>query len=92
VLFADAGQLVGITRRKMVIDRGERQGVRPGQRLSLMRQSKFRGTKPTLVGEAVVLAVRRDTATIRVEWATDVIYFGDDGDWAVHLKPSSPIR
>ena len=89
VLFADAGELVGITRRKMVIDRGERQGVRPGQRLTLLRRSKFRGTKPAVVGEAVVLAVRRDTATIRVEWATDVINFGLDGDLAVALASSS---
>ena len=90
VLFADAGELVGITRRKMVIDRGERQGVRPGQRLTLLRRSKFRGTKPAIVGEAVVLAVRGDSATIRVAWATDVIYFGIDGDWAV--PASSPMR
>jgi hypothetical protein len=92
VLFADAGELMGITRRKMVIDRGERQGIRPGQRLTLLRRSKFRGTKPALVGEAVVLAVRRDTATIRVEWATDVIYFGEDGDWAVPVRtpPAAP--
>ena len=88
VLFADAGELVGITRRKMVIDRGERQGVRPGQRLTLLRRSKFRGTKPAIVGEAVVLAVRRDSATIRVAWATDVIYFGIDGDWAVPASSS----
>ena len=88
VLFADAGELVGITRRKMVIDRGERQGVRPGQRLTLLRRSKFRGTKPAIVGEAVVLAVRRDSATISVAWATDVIYFGIDGDWAVPASSS----
>ena len=88
-IFADAGELVGITRRKMVIDRGERQGVRPGQRLTLLRRSKFRGTKPAVVGEAVVVAVRRDTSTIRVEWATDVINFGLDGDWAVPLASSS---
>jgi hypothetical protein len=85
LLFADVGQLLGIARRKMVIDRGEHQGVRPGQRLTLLRQSKFRGTKPTVVGEAIVVAVRQYTATILVEWATDVIYFGEDGDVAVSV-------
>jgi len=92
VLFADAGEMVGITRRKMVIDRGEHHGVRPGQRLTLFRRSKFRGTRPAVVGEATVLAVRRDTATIRVDWATDVIYFGVDGDLAVPVAPPPSIR
>lgn len=92
LLFGDAGELLGVARRKLVIDRGTRQGVQPGQRLTLMRKSKFRGTKPTVVGEAVVVAVRQYTATIRVEWATDVIYFGEDGDVAVPAAPVSSIR
>ena len=94
VLLADAGQLLGIARRKVVIDSGARQGVQTGQRFTLLRSSRSGDNKPTVVGEAVVVAVRRNSATIRIEWATDVIYLGDDGDWAapvsdVHLSRES---
>jgi len=77
ILFADAGQLIGAPRRLMVIDRGRDRGVRAGQRLTLFRRARFGSGTPTVVGEAVVVAVRADSATIRIERATDVIAFGD---------------
>jgi hypothetical protein len=77
VLFGDVGQLVGAPRRLMVIDRGRDRGVRPGQRLTLFRRARFGGNVPQVVGEAVVVAVRDDSATIRVERASDAILFGD---------------
>lgn len=77
ILFGDAGQLVGAPRRLMVINRGRSEGVRAGQRLTLFRRSRFGGGAPIVVGEAVVVAVRADSATIRVERATDAIAFGD---------------
>lgn len=82
VLFADAGQMVGVPRRMMVIDRGEQSGLHLGQRLTLFRRSRFGDSRPTVVGQALIVAVRRTSATIRVEQATDAIYFGNDGDWA----------
>jgi hypothetical protein len=89
ILFADAGQPLGVTGRMMVIDRGARQDVRPGQRFTLFRRSRFGDARPMVVGEAVVVAVRRDSATIRVEHSTDAIFFGDRGDWAAPHRPSS---
>jgi len=89
ILFGDPGQQLGVTRRMMVIDRGARQGVQPGQRLTLFRRSRFSGAKPAVVGEAVVVAVRRESATVRIEQATDVIFFGSDGDWAAPQQPPS---
>jgi Carboxypeptidase regulatory-like domain len=85
ILFADAGQMLGVPRRLMVIDKGSDAGLRPGQRLTLFRSSgpakagrtRREDPTPSIVGDAVIVAVRADSATIRVERATDVIAFGD---------------
>lgn len=82
ILFADAGEPLGVTGRMMVADLGERHGVRRGQRLTLFRWSRFDRDRPLVIGEAVVVSVRKDTCTIRVDQATDVIFFGASGDWA----------
>jgi hypothetical protein len=89
ILFADAGQSLGATNRMLVIDRGARDGVRPGQRFTLFRRSRFGHTKPVVVGQAVVVTARRESATVRVEQATDVVFFGEDGDWAA---PQGPMQ
>jgi hypothetical protein len=89
ILFADAGQPLGITGRMMVIDRGTRKDVRPGQRFTLFRRSRFGDDRPLVIGEAVVVAVRTDSATIRVEHATDAIFFGERGDLAAPHHPPS---
>jgi hypothetical protein len=87
ILFGDAGQMLGAPRRMLVIDRGARHGIQPGQRLTLFRRSRFGNTKPAVVGEAVVVAARDNSATVRVEQATDVIFFGDSGDFAAPQRP-----
>ena len=86
ILFADAGQMLGAPRRLMVIDRGSEQGIYVGQRLTLFRRRARLDAKRSVVGDAVVVAVRGDSATIRVETATDVI---SSGDWAA---PQAPLR
>src|ERR1035437_4394085 len=88
ILFADEGQTLGAPRRLMVIDRGTEHGTRVGQRLTLFRQG--RGTaKRDVVGDAIVVAVRTDSATIRVGRVTDVILAGD---WAAPQTASSVAR
>src|SRR5581483_4345121 len=77
ILFADSGQLVGAPHRLLVIGRGRDDDVRPGQRMTLFRRGRSRGT--VVIGDAVVVAARRDSATIRVEHAVDVI---EPNDWA----------
>ncbi len=77
VLFADSGQLVGAPHRLLVIGRGRDDDVRPGQRITLFRRG--RGLDPVVIGDAVVVAARHDSATIRVEHAVDVI---EPNDWA----------
>ena len=88
ILFADVGQLGGAPRRLMVIDRGIDNSIRVGQRLTLFRRLRSGTDAPLVVGDAVVVAVRIDSATIRVERATDVI---SSGDWAAPQRyPAAP--
>ena len=79
ILFPDIGQLLGAPRRMMVIDSGAESGVKVGQRVTLFRRRLSGGGAPSVVGDAVVVAVRNDSATIRVEHVMDAIFFGD---WA----------
>ena len=76
ILFPDIGQLLGAPRRMLVIDRGFLLGVRIGQRVTLFR-TRASARTPVLVGEAVVVAVRSDSATIRVDEVTGAIFEGD---------------
>ena len=84
ILFADEGQIIGAPRRLMVIDRGSERGVRVGQRLTLFRRKGRFGGRPDIVGDAIVVAVRTDSATIRVQRVNDVI---SSGDWAAPEDP-----
>jgi hypothetical protein len=63
----------------MVIDRGSDHDLHVGQRLTLFHRKAARDAAPVVVGEAVVVALRSDSATIRVESTSDVISLGD---WA----------
>jgi len=77
ILLTDADQLIGAPRRLMVIDRGRDNGIHVGQRLTLFRERRPGGRGPAVIGDAVVVAVRLDSATIRVQHASDVIAVGD---------------
>lgn len=91
ILFGDVGEMVGVARRMMVIDRGRMNGVRAGQRFTLFRRTVF-DKAPTVVGHAVVVAVRADSATVRVEHARDAVFFGPGGDWAAPEQASQVGR
>jgi len=75
ILFADEGQILAAPRRLMVIDRGSQQGIRVGQRVTLFRRRGASGRE--IVGEAVVVAMRIDSSTIRVDRVNDTISSGD---------------
>lgn len=77
ILFPDAGHLLGAPGQLMVIDRGTQARVRAGQRVTLFRRRLSGGNPPSVVGDAVVVAVRPDSATIRVERVTDAVFSGD---------------
>ena len=77
ILFPDSGQLLGAPRRMLVIDRGAMSGARVGDRVTLFRRRSYDGSAPVVIGEAIVVAVRMDSATIRVEHVSDAIFAGD---------------
>lgn len=86
ILFADAGQMMGSPGRYLVVDSGRDQNVQLGQRLTLFRRERVSGF-PLVLGQAVVVGLRADSATVRVERANDAIMFGD---WAAPQAPPSP--
>jgi hypothetical protein len=90
LLFADAGQLLGSKHRLLVMGHGSRHGVTAGQRLTIFR--KPLGGPPLILGDAVVVAVRRESATIRVDRAVDVIFLGDSGDWVAPQRRGASER
>jgi hypothetical protein len=87
ILLADEGQTLGAPRRLMVIDRGTEHGTRVGQRFTLFRQGG--ADKHEVVGEAIVVAVRTESATIRVDRVSDAI---TAGDWAAPQSATSIAR
>jgi hypothetical protein len=79
ILFPGIGHLLGAPRRLMVIDAGAESGLRVGQRVTLFRRRLSGEGEPSVVGDALVVAVRSDSATIRVENVIGAIF---SGDWA----------
>ena len=86
ILFGDVGQMLGVPRRLMVIDRGSDHDLHVGQRLTIFRRKAGRDGAPSIVGDAVVVALKIDSATIRVESASDVISLGD---WAAPQRSAA---
>lgn len=76
ILFPDLGQLIGTPKHLMVIDHGTADGIRVAQRVTLFRRQSGGRTR-LIIGEGVVVAARRNSATIRIDRATDVVVFGD---------------
>jgi hypothetical protein len=88
ILFADEGQTLGAPKRLMVIDRGADRGTRVGQRLTLFRQGGGAASRH-VAGDATVVAVRTDSATIRIDRITDAIMAGD---WVAPQSVGSVAR
>ena len=90
ILFADEDQTLGAPRRLMVIDRGSLRGVRVGQRVTLFRRRG--GRSPEITGDAVVVAVRIDSATIRIERVTDTDFVRRPGGPADSIADRQPLN
>jgi hypothetical protein len=77
ITLGEHNQTAGIGGQMMVIDRGIMQGVQRGQRLTIFRRSLDAGGPPHTIGDAVVVAVRADSATMRIERSIDAVMVGD---------------
>ena len=78
ILFGDGGKQMGAVSELMVIDRGAGQGAQRGQRLTVFRRALgARGGPVTPIAEAIIVAVKEDSATIRIERARDAVSVGD---------------
>jgi hypothetical protein len=77
IITGEHGQTMATARQMMVIDRGIMQGVARGQRLTIFRRSAAGGSATFTLGDGVIVAVRADSATIRIDRATDAIEVGD---------------
>ena len=76
VVFGELGRTTGTTHQLMVIDRGYAQGVVRGQRITLFRPALASGGPVVRIGDGVVVAVRPQSATIRIERANDAVEVG----------------
>ncbi len=77
IILGDEGQIMAGPRQLMVIDYGAIHGARRGQRLTIFRRSLGEEGPVSTIGDAVIVAVRAESATIRIERANDAITVGD---------------
>ena len=77
ILTGEHGQSASADGQMMVIDRGIMQGVERGQRVTIFRRSAAAEGVPVTIGDGVIIAVRADSATMRIDHATDAVMVGD---------------
>jgi hypothetical protein len=77
VIFGEHGRQIGAPKQLMVIDRGSAQGTERGQRVTIFRRPQGTRGPVSTVADAVVIAVRSDSATIQIERASDAVLIGD---------------
>ena len=77
ITIGEHGQQLAAAGQMMVIDRGIMQSVQRGQQLTIFRRADPSSTRPIIIGDGVIVAVRADSATIRIERAIDAVMVGD---------------
>ena len=77
IAFGEDDRTAAMAGQMMVIDRGVMQGVQRGQQLTIFRRSHADGATPIAIGDGIIISVRPDSATIRIDRASDAIYVGD---------------
>jgi hypothetical protein len=77
ITIGEHGQQLAAAGQMMVIDRGIMQSVQRGQQLTIFRRAESNSARPAIIGDGVVVAVRADSATIRIEHAIDAVMVGD---------------
>jgi hypothetical protein len=77
IIFGEHGQTMGGPRQLMVIDRGSAGGALRGQRLTVFRRVLGERGPVARIADGIVVAVRENSATIRLERASDAVTVGD---------------
>lgn len=77
ITTGENGRTAAAVGQMMVIDRGIMQGAQRGQRLTIFRRPQGHDGMPLTIGDGVIIAVRADSATIRIERSTDAVLVGD---------------
>lgn len=77
IVFGEHGQIMGSPGRLMVIDKGLTWGARRGQHLTIFRRTLGGEGAISTIAAAIVVAVHADSATIRIERASDAVMVGD---------------
>lgn len=77
ILFGENGGFQAGVHRFMVIDRGRNDGIDPGQRFTIFRDTVGDTGPVASLGEAFAVLVDADTATIRLFTTRGAIYAGD---------------
>jgi hypothetical protein len=75
ITVVEYGRTAASEGQMMVIDRGIMQGAQRGQRLTIFRAGSQ--GRPRTLGDAVIVAVRADSATILLGKTTDAVTVGD---------------
>jgi hypothetical protein len=77
IVLGEHGQTLGAARALMVIDRGTSAGAERGQRLTIFRRALGDRGPVQAIADAIIVAVRADSATIRIERTSDAVTVGD---------------
>ena len=77
ITLGEHGRRMGAQGNLMVIDRGIMQGVTRGQRITIFRRDTGDDRETVTVGDGVIIAVRSDSSTFRIEHSTDAVMVGD---------------
>lgn len=77
LIMGDERRQIGADGAMMILDRGSSHGVRPGQRLTIFRDTLGGGAPVARIAEATAVVVRPDTTVVRIDRARDAVYVGD---------------
>jgi hypothetical protein len=77
ITLGEHGRRMGAQGNLMVIDRGIMQGVTRGQRITIFRRNTNDDRESVSIGDGVIIAVRSDSSTLRIERSTDAVMVGD---------------
>ena len=77
LILADDRRKIGSAGSLMALDRGTAPGPKPGQRLTIYRETVGGKGPVSRVGEATALVVSAETALVRIDSSRDAVYVGD---------------